>query len=148
MLIIMRLQVKVILQQRRQIATPIFILRTPPATSRSIEPATVFWHDDAQNDIAEEFLAKAVAHYDETDDVFNRAFLQNIFIKPHGNATVLPKLAGSTSNIFQDWNSKYVYLLKRDSKVPPGSYFIGPRMFNQAWRIYDDTHGGFVQIRY
>lgn len=107
-----------------------------------------------------EYLSNITAEYDELDDVFQRAFLQTVYLQPTGDNDVPVVDITSIESSLDDLNVK-LFITPGDTTgdsrpvitttiipaLPKGPYFVSAYTGDvyEAYRLYDDNNLAFVQ---
>ncbi|KAL4805774.1 amidase signature domain-containing protein [Aspergillus unguis] len=118
------------------------------ALGHDLVPLTVF-KSDAQN-LSTSALREMVELYEEVDDVFSSAFLQNIYITYNGTHNN-PHLDFSPSSKSRLLGHSTAYGAKNavnsTKDIPPGPYFLDPITGDvfEAYLLYSDVMGSFTQ---
>ncbi|KXH61972.1 hypothetical protein CSAL01_00978 [Colletotrichum salicis] len=135
------------------------VLAAAQTPGQDLVPLTII--ETSRSILSGDELLNITATYDSTDDVFQPAFLQTVFLRPStSNATVLYN--GTTSlesQLLRQGTSLILSSQKihglassiasgvTDLSLPRGPYFVSVHTGNiyKAHRLYDDDHLAFVQ---
>ena len=109
-------------------------------------PALLLSSADGKIDAAK--VGRDVQQFETIDDVYTTDFHDSLVVQvPHG---VGLNLEDFTINLGRSTNLEFRKVLssKVDSErnlLPSGPYFLQGQKMHQAWKLYDDSLGAFIQ---
>ncbi|CAK4033314.1 amidase signature enzyme [Lecanosticta acicola] len=100
----------------------------------SISPLTVIGSNGSAHTLAD--LNTVIESYKSTDDVFSEGFLETVYVQSTG-------LGSHNASLSNYGNST---MFTGSTSIPPGPYFMSStgEVF-QAWRLYSDFAGAFLE---
>jgi len=88
-------------------------------------------------------VSTLIDNWERNDDVFEKAFLRNIFLARSHDA---PSTVDSTTTaLFSPWSPSVVATISSEKDVPPGPYYIAHGFLHAVWRAFPDHQEAFIE---